>query len=80
MKKVIYKCNIGNEPATLVQGLDDSIEIVYKNKVLQKISNKTLQKINNAFSLDQIVHFVVSNEIYLDNQKKEFAAMIDKIE
>lgn len=79
MKKVIYKCNIDNEPAILVQSLDDSIEIIYKDKILQKISSKTLRKINNAFSLDEIVHFVVNNEIYLDKQKKEFAAMIAKI-
>lgn len=79
LKKVIYKCNIDNEPATLVQSLDDSIEIIYKDKILQKISSKTLHKINNAFSLDEIVHFVVNNEIYLDKQKKEFAAMIAKI-
>lgn len=80
MKKVIYKCNINNEQAALVQDPDDSLEIIYKNKVLQKISNKALLKIHDAFSLDEIVHFVVNNEIYLDEQEREFANMVAKME
>ena len=79
MKKVIYKCNICNEPAMFVQDLDNSVELIYKDRALQRFSNEALSKMHNAFSLDEIMHFIVHNEIYLDEQKKEFAAMAGKM-
>lgn len=79
MEKIIYQCDINGEPARLIQSSDGSAEIIYKGESLQKLNANALSQICDAFNLDEVVHFIVNNKIFLDEQEKAFADAVAKM-